>query len=209
MDHHAYLLLGERAAVDEYIEGLLAKEGLNPIGNPDIVVLEQNVFGVDDARALSMRAIERAFGSKKVFIMHADKFTSEAQNALLKTLEDPVPNTHFFISARDGQVFLPTLLSRLHSVRVGGEVEEGTEAKKFLKKTLRQRLDFAKKFADEVKDEERGAGALSTFLDSLLTELRSEGAELSTMKKILVLRTYAHDSAAMPRLVLEHLALVL
>lgn len=207
MDHHAYLLLGERGEVDAYLDEAFKIAGMNPVGNPDVFILEQNVFTVDDSRALSDRAIEKAFGERKIFVIHAEKFTPEAQNALLKTFEDPVPNTHFFISAREAGMFLSTLLSRMHTVRVGGEMEESNEVKKFLKKTPKQRIDFAKKFADE--KEERGAGALAEFLDSLLLELRTNGAPLATQKKILNLRTYARDSGAMPRLIIEHLALVL
>lgn len=207
MQHHAYLLLGEREEVGSHIENLFSDAGINVLGNPDVFILERDVFAVDDARELGERAVEKAFGEKKIFVVHAQKFTPEAQNALLKTLEDPVANTHFIISAREAQMFLPTLLSRMHAIRVGGESGEGNEAKRFLKKSLKQRIDFAKRFADE-KDE-RGAGALAEFLDSLLLLLRAEKASLETQKKIMTLRTYARDSAAMPRLILEHLALVI
>ncbi len=209
MEHHAYLLIGERGEVDKYLESIFDDAGLSPVGNPDVFVLEQSVFGVDDARAISERAPQRAFGTKKVFVIHAEKFTSEAQNALLKTIEEPTENTHFFISAREPQIFLPTLLSRLHEVRVGGELMKNKEVEKFLTNPIAKRLNFAKSFADEVKDDERGAGALAEFLDSLLLKLRTDGAPLLTQKKILTLRTYARDSSAQPRLILEHLALVL
>lgn len=207
MEHHAYLLLGERDEAEAHIQSLFAEHGINQIGNPDVSIYTLDVFTVDDARELGVKAVERAFGERKVFVIHAEKFTPEAQNALLKTFEDPVANTHFIISARETQMFLPTLLSRMHTVQVGGEREEGNEVKRFLKKNLKQRIDFAKKFADE--KEERGAGALAEFLDSLLLILKEEGAPLSTLKKVLDARTYARDSAAMPRLILEHLALVL
>lgn len=201
--HHALLILGEKTEVDNHIEGL----GIKLIGNPDVFVYEQNVLTVDDAREIGRKAIEKAFGEKKYFIIRVERLTPEAQNALLKTFEDPVPNTHFILTARETNIFLPTLLSRMEVVRVGGELEESNEVKKFLKKTLKQRIDFAKKFADE--KEERGAGALAEFLDSLLLELRSADTPLSTMKKVLTLRTYARDTSAMPRVILEHLALVI
>lgn len=209
MEHHAYLLIGERAESEAYLSDLFVRVGVATMGNPDFYILEQSVFGVDDARALAGRAIERAFGERKIFVIHAEKFTPEAQNALLKTLEEPVPHTHFFISTREANIFLPTLLSRLHHVRVGGELEDAKEVSKFLQKTLKQRVDFAKKFADEVKEGERGAGALAEFLDQLLNKLRDDGATLETQRKVMEVRAFARDSAAQPRLILEHLALVL
>lgn len=206
MQHHAYLLIGEREGQEAHIESLFASIGMVPLGNPDVYVYELDVFSVDHAREVGQRAIEKAFGERKVFIIKAQKFTPEAQNALLKTLEDPVPNTHFIITARETLMFLPTLLSRMHAVQVGGEAEGENEAKRFLKKSLKQRIDFAKKFAD---DKERGAGALAEFLDNLLLVLKEDGAGADKLKKVLDIRTYARDSAAMPRLILEHLALTL
>ncbi|MEK7194625.1 MAG: hypothetical protein AAB660_02980 [Patescibacteria group bacterium] len=205
--HHATLFVGEQREADAGIDSVFKFLGVKTLGNPDIFVIDTDVFVVDDARALGERAVEKAFGEKKFFIIKAEKFTPEAQNALLKTFEDPVPNTHFLISAREENIFLPTLLSRMHVERVGGELDENNEVKKFLKKTLKQRIDFAKKFADE-KDE-RGAGALSEFLDSLMLELRASGTKVETLKKISTLREYTRDSSAMPRVILEHLALVI
>ncbi|MHB1330872.1 MAG: hypothetical protein ACYCY6_02810 [Minisyncoccota bacterium] len=205
--HHAILYLGERREVDEVLSAFFEDANVRTIGNPDFFLFEGNVFTVDDARSVVGRALEKAFDQKKFFVIHAEKYTPEAQNALLKTFEDPVPDTHFLISARETSVFLPTLLSRMQVVRAHGELEESNEVKKFIKKTPKQRIDFAKKFADE--KEERGAGALAEFLDSLLLEFRKEGRSIEIQKKIMTLRTFARDSGAMPRIVLEHLALVL
>jgi DNA polymerase III, gamma/tau subunits len=204
--HHAVLYIGEKKQTNSHIESLFVELGIKTLGNPDIFLIETDVFSVEDARALSERSIEKAFGERKFFIIKAEKFTREAQNALLKTLEDPVPNTHFILSAREVGMFLPTIISRLHIEVVDGDSTEESDVKKFLKKTLKQRIDFAKKFADE--RDERGAGALAHFLDSLIYTLRESGASTQVLKKVLVLRTYARDTAVMPRLVLEHLALV-
>lgn len=207
MDHHAYLLLGGGKEIESYLSGEFERLELKRVGNPDVFEKSFNVFGVDDAREVGDRAVEKAFGELKLFIISAEKFTTEAQNALLKTLEDPVPNTHFFICAKEAGVLLPTLLSRLHKINLGREGEIGTEVEKFLKKTLKQRLDFAKKFNDE--REERGAGALANFLDSLLLKLKEQKEPLDVMKKVLTLRTFARDSGASSKIILEHLALVL
>lgn len=201
--HHAVLYIGEREQTHSHLESLFAELGVRMIGNPDVFLLNQEVFAVDDARLLSERSIEKAFGDKKYFIIKAEKFTTEAQNALLKTLEDPVADTHFIITARDKNIFLPTLLSRLSVTLVGGEVDE-SNAKKFLKKSLKQRIDFAKKFADEAT-----AGSLAEFLDSLILELKSSGTKAKVLKKVLKLRVFASDTGAMPRLMIEHLALVI
>lgn len=196
--HHAILLIGERDEVEAHLDKLFNGLNVKTVGNPDVFVYELESFGVDEAREVGEHSVTKAFGSKKFFILRAQKFTAEAQNALLKTFEDPTPNTHFVLTARDTGIFLPTLISRMEVVRVGGELEEN-EAKKFLKKSLKSRLEYAKKFD----------GALVDLLDSLLLELKKGGSTLTQLKEVLDMRSYARDTAALPRLILEHLALVL
>jgi hypothetical protein len=207
MEHHAYLLLGERRAGETYLQNVFREVGIVAMGNPDIRLFERDVFLVDDARTLSEEVQVKAFAAKKIFVISASRFTPEAQNALLKTLEEPTSDTHFFILARDENMFLPTLLSRMQAVRLEGEKESSTEAETFLKMPLAKRINFARKFADE--REERGVNALSGFMDSLLLTLKKEKASLAILEKVFKMRLYADDPSAMSRLIIEHLALVL
>lgn len=207
MEHHAYLLLGEESAAEAYLDNVFSELGISTLGNPDVHHLEENVFLVDHARRLSEGAQVKAFGAKKIFVITAARFTPEAQNALLKTFEEPSADTHFFVVARDTNMFLPTLLSRMQIVRLEGKRDVETEARKFLEMPLSKRVEFARKFADE--KEERGVGALSSFLDSLLLILRDNNASLSTLEKVFKVRLFAEDSSAMSRLIIEHVGLVL
>ena len=74
----------------------------------------RTALGVDDVRSLREAvAIKPYERDKKVFILPAsDQMTPQAQNALLKTLEEPPAYAHFLLLARGTQGFLPTILSR-------------------------------------------------------------------------------------------------
>jgi DNA polymerase III delta prime subunit len=207
MEHHAYLLLGEKQAGKRYIQNILNEQGIASTGNPDVRFVEADVFGVDDSRSLGEEAQVKAFGSKKIFVISASRFTDQAQNALLKTFEEPTAGTHFFVVGRDENMFLPTLLSRMQTVRLDSSEQLESEAEKFLKMPLAKRILFARKFADE--KEERGVGALADFLDSLLAILKKENAPLSALEKVFKIRLFADDPSAMSRLIIEHLSLVL
>ena len=215
MEHHANLLLGERRAGEVYLQNIFSELGIVAVGNPDVHFVEADVFLVDDARRLSEEAQVKSFGTKKIFVIVASRFTPEAQNALLKTFEEPTPDTHFFVMARDENMFLSTLLSRMHITKVPPlhDVSDAKvsplqkEAEAFLKMSLAKRIIFARKFADE--KEERGAGALTSFLDSLLLNLKKGGVPIRTLEKIFKIRLFAEDPSAMSRLIIEHLALVL
>jgi len=206
MEHHAYLILGTPEARTTRLEQFLQEHGVIRTGNPDIHPAISATFVVDDARAIAEKAIEKAFGDKKIIIIDAERYTESAQNALLKTLEDPVANTHFFVLGYEESIFLPTLLSRLHRLDLSPDsAKDGPRTKdvdKFLATTAQKRVDFAKRFAD--KEE-----SLPQFLDALLETLKKGGAKAETLKRVLVLREYASDNAVNSRLILEHLGLVI
>jgi DNA polymerase-3 subunit delta' len=61
------------------------------------------------------RPHEAAF--RMVLITDADQMNIQAQNALLKELEEPPENTFFILMARDRAGLLPTILSRCRTLR--------------------------------------------------------------------------------------------
>ncbi|MHB0978053.1 MAG: hypothetical protein ACYC1K_01425 [Minisyncoccota bacterium] len=216
--HHAYLILGEQALSESLLLSSFEEMGVKEMGNPDFHAYRVESFDIASARALRERAMEKPFGDKKIFLISAERFTPEAQNALLKTLEEPGENMHFFILLREQDLLLPTLLSRMHTVRPnqknpaalpslrglrhGQDFSDSNSSEEFLKMSPRDRLNFAKDFADKEK-------SLPVFLDSLSRYLKSNQADSETLDTVFKVRRFADDPSVMPRLVLEHLALVL
>lgn len=74
--------------------------------------------GIDDVRALKQDiALAPALGKKKIYIIdEAHMLTTEASNALLKTLEEPPPHVVFVLATTDPQKLPDTVLSRLARV---------------------------------------------------------------------------------------------
>ncbi len=200
--HHAYLLIGSRASAEEFLHSFWGEKGIKLTGSPDYFPWSGELFGIDEARELTSRAAGKAFTGKKVFLIAPDRISDEAQNALLKTFEDPYENTHFFLVVREEELILPTLRSRVQILRVEKKGEEENEAKKFLSLSCKDRLSFAKKFADSEK-------SLSVFLDNLLTLLREGGKPADSIAHVYAARRYSDDRAASARIILEHLSLVL
>lgn len=58
-------------------------------------------------------------GKRVVLILDADKLTPNAQNALLKALEEPDANTHFILSSSKERALLPTVKSRCRNQILG------------------------------------------------------------------------------------------
>lgn len=200
--HHAYLLEGDTTTGVTFVFNLLEDLGIEKAQNPDIYSYNNDSFTIDEARLLAEQAQGKAFGSKKIFIISSPKFSLQAQNALLKTFEEPFENTHFFIVLSSRELLIPTLLSRLEIHRLDGMGEDNTEAQKFLTMTIKERMNFIKKFVDKEKP-------LSPFLDALMLELRKDNKRNVELEKVFTVRQYSDDPSAMSRLILEHLALVL
>jgi hypothetical protein len=202
LSSHAYLLVGDPVEIESLVISSLENKGISLKGSPDFFLSKEKVFGIDEARELSARAHRNAFGEKKIFLLIPEKITTEAQNALLKTFEEPTSNTHFYLVLRAEDVVLPTLRSRTQVIKIGSGNQETLEAKNFLRQATKERLNFAKKFAEKEMN-------LTRFLDELLVLLRSSGAQTDSIEKVYKLRLYSDDRGTSPRLVLEHLSLVL
>ncbi len=83
--------------------------------NPDFFCFDREKFQIEDSRRLKELAFKKSFneGGVKVFQLKFREISKEAQNALLKIMEEPPRGTHFFICAIDEDSIIDTLKSRL------------------------------------------------------------------------------------------------
>ena len=70
--------------------------------------------GIDDIREIRERvAVQPALGRRKIYILdEAHSLTTDASNALLKTLEEPPDHVVFVLCTTELQAMLPTIRSR-------------------------------------------------------------------------------------------------
>lgn len=133
---HAYIINGEKSSGKEFIAKVFAmalqcekkeeepcqechscKQALSD-NHPDIVRVtheKPNTISVDDIRAQVNNdvAIKPYSGSYKIYIINeAEKMTPQAQNAILKTLEEPPEYAVILLLTTNVNSLLPTILSR-------------------------------------------------------------------------------------------------
>ncbi len=133
---HAYIINGERGSGKKMLANLFAmtllceKGGPDPCGHchscqqaatgnhPDIIRVtheKPNSISVDDIREQVTQTVDiRPYeGPYKVYIIpQADEMTPQAQNALLKTLEDPPAYVVLMLLTENADQLLPTITSR-------------------------------------------------------------------------------------------------
>ena len=88
--------------------------------HPDHIVVknDKTIISVDEVRELIDALSEKPYegGFRTVVIEDADKLNDRAQNALLKTLEEPDGRTVFFLLTARKEALLPTIRSRCRPV---------------------------------------------------------------------------------------------
>ena len=133
---HAYIINGERSSGKEFIARIFAmtlqceKGGVDPCNEchsckqalsnnqPDIIYISHekpNTIGVEDIRSQINNdiGIKPYSSPRKIYIINeGEKMTPQAQNALLKTLEEPPEYAVILILTTNVEALLPTVLSR-------------------------------------------------------------------------------------------------
>lgn len=133
---HAYIICGEKYSGKKFISKIFATallcEGdeVRPCGkchsclqaagdnNPDIIYVtheKPNIIGVDDIRTQvnSDINIKPYAGKRKIYVIsEAEKMNQQAQNAILKTFEEPPEYAVILLLVTNTEVLLPTIRSR-------------------------------------------------------------------------------------------------
>ncbi len=214
-EHHAYCIVDSRASVvPDLLDELSIQWGIASKGNPDTRVESFEVLGVREVRSLK-EAVERkaVLGGKKIFVISARGMTREAQNALLKIVEEPPADTHFFLIIPSLEILLLTLRSRLQilsTVLPPTETKPTFRSSEFLKDPAPKRLKTIQGLLKEAEDKEEKRD-LVAFLDELEQCLATEDRTLAApaLQEVLEIKKYSKDRAPSFKLLLEHLALIL
>lgn len=137
---HAYLLTGARGLGKRTLSMVLASALFctsenKPCGhceacrqlwdgnNPDVLTVfseDGSQIGVDRVREIIQKVSQHAFGAgyRVVLIEPVEKMTAQAQNCLLKSLEEPIANVVFILMTHELTATLGTIASRCIRVKL-------------------------------------------------------------------------------------------
>lgn len=225
--HHAHVIPGVHDEVAPLLLSALEKHlNIETNGNPDVMVQFYDSLGVDEARILKGAQTRAGFdGARKIFVIGTKSFTPEAQNALLKTFEEPTAGTHFFIILPRAEMLLPTLKSRVLVVSGTATHEDETRvlAEKFLDSSLEGRFAIVKKMAEKKAGETVDREIFRRMLDHIERILytrtaanqlirvsdQNRSATANIFQEIFQAKTYLANRGSSPKMLLEHIAIVL
>ncbi len=210
IDHNHALLIPD--VFDSGIVTLtdaLAQNGMTIQGNPDIIIFNQSKFGIDDARDVIVLASSAPVQeSKKRIVIAFDSITVEAQNALLKVLEDPSPQSAFVLIHQNYFGLIPTLRSRLLVV-TDTVHEQVVDITNFLSESIAGRMKYVESLVKDYKDS-GNKKPIEQFLLALhnhyLAKAQGDTAPLSAIDTAL---EYINDKSSSVKILLESMVLAI
>ncbi|HRY31134.1 MAG TPA: hypothetical protein P5328_01980 [Candidatus Paceibacterota bacterium] len=216
--HHFYIIAGQSESAIEKVLNF-CQASLVPKGKfaSSVFQYQFDRLVIADARAICARGLIKAeTGSKTIFVISFNSVTAEAQNSLLKSIEEPTANTIFFFIVPDSKIFLPTVLSR--AILVKEEAAEETAGSRqlldeLLRKDIAGRMKFVESAIKDIKNEKQSRAYAREIVLSLMTGLRhslSEKPEYAvSLRKLQEVNKYLADPAASLKILLERAILSL
>ncbi|HSW97914.1 MAG TPA: hypothetical protein VLF89_08870 [Candidatus Saccharimonadales bacterium] len=157
------------------------------IHKQDLTILEtEGSIGIEAVRDFQKQIMLKPMRgeNKAVIIKDAHTLTIEAQNALLKTLEEPPPHTYIYLLAENTNNFLQTILSRTSLISLS---EENQLEDKTLQEVEQQiNIIFSDSIGDKLKLAENLSADKPTaiaWIEKTIYILRNLMIEKLTMAK--------------------------
>ncbi len=229
------ILAGSQAErLDRALKMIHQALGLSPEekSHPDLLVLEPGLsLGIGQIRSLQKKLALKPYSApmKAALITQAEKLTVPAQNALLKTLEEPPANTLIILLSPSKEALLPTILSRCQMIQLTQKsqlaIDQASVSQSLdllisvLKGGIGERLELAQAFSQRQKALSLTESLLFLWREWLLVETgaktsslasKVKGLHLSQVKKAIELTEQTRqmiEANVNPRLGIENLFL--
>lgn len=176
----------------------------------------EGTIGIEDIRNIQKQIAFKPIQSatKAVIIQDAGALTTVAQNALLKTLEEPPVNTVIILLAGKKDFFLPTILSRCSIIELSSATNQLSESER---NTIAELLNIENlqigdklKIAETLsKEKEAAAQTLKNSILLLRENLIESPSKITAVRIQLMQDAYKTITTTNTnlRLALEHLFL--
>jgi hypothetical protein len=205
LHHHAHVI--EHTEHDIPLRERVDTSGFAP---EDIHEFTFPEGGVDEVRMLSERVYLRPRGDTALYVVTCATFTHQAQNALLKLLEDPPAHAVIVLGVAAPRTLLETIRSRVHILQDGAlSTEPQLQAATLLDATLPARLLLLESLI-ESKDVDAACSCVESVL-ALIHERYADNYQvlLDQTRSATVTCTYLRMQGAMIKMLLEAWALTL
>jgi DNA polymerase III delta prime subunit len=188
-------------------------EILNATNHPDKLILNpsQGKYSVSDIDGLiSWEQLRPVLTEYKIAIINqAEALTIEAQNKLLKTLEEPSPRTQLILVTSSQHALLTTILSRCLVYRQKLQLKNANHSDLAIKFAAKETsLADRMKLAEKIATEDDAAIITTEILDDLATNTLNSTTNIDPEVLLDIVSNYRKNKLS-NRLTLETLAIML
>lgn len=198
---------------DKYLEKFLSDQQISTFDVSRI--MGETSIGIEEIRMLQQQLLYKPLkGDKKAIIIEdAQTLTTEAQNALLKVLEEPPSHTIFFLSTANVDVFLPTILSRCSLIVLSEEKQIFTndqltnlqsDAEILFSKNINSQLYLAEKIASDKQTMIIWLKNMILYLRQIILEDPKANNIPNILKRLQEAYRILATTNTQPRITLEH-----
>ena len=187
--------------------GIEQSKNTGSIGIEDIKSLQKNIF---------LKPIHSE--NKVIVIDDAQLLTVEAQNSLLKLLEEPPDRTIIFLSTETYEPLLSTILSRCQVIKLEEDFKtlgenDNDDMKQFINNLPEMKIGERLKIAEELaKDKEKAITRIANviiFLHEQMTVGEIDNSVIEKIKSFQKLHTLLKTTNVNPRMAIENILLSL
>jgi hypothetical protein len=221
--YQSYVIHTEDEGAPFALRTFLEDEGHIVAHSSDVLSQVYDSFTIADSAFVKEWASNKGVTEGlRICIISAKFINREAEHALLKLLEEPGENMHFFIILPPSTILLDTILSRVHVIHLDQEksTRSSSSHEKFLKLKSEDRIIYIAELIKKHEKDETSGGLrhealnLINYIEKIVheklkvdyktgnTEMRFGFQELQNA------REYLSTPGASVKMILEHIALV-
>lgn len=219
--YHSYVIEGNPEILPDILRGFLESKGEIDVNSSDLLINLYDSFAISDCDFIKeWHKSMPISGKKKICIIGTKFINREAEQSLLKIIEEPNLHTHFFIVVPDSSLLLSTILSRVHLIKnIVIENELDQSVTDFLKCDVKSRMNIVENLIKEFKDNDNSGGlrnkaiSLVNGIEKEVYKKWKEDLNNENLKFMLNelknCRMYLSTPGASVKMILEHLALII
>ncbi len=219
--YHSYVIEGDPISLPYDILKYLEDKKYLEKQSPDLFLKVYDSFTIDDSKKIKEWHSEKSFSDgKHVCIIGAKFINNDAERTLLKTIEEPGEQTHFFIVVPNANILLDTILSRVHLIKTISNTKPAENiSEDFISSSKNKRLEIIANLIEKHKDDEGSGGVRHSAIELLNNvekiiyknwkkDKNNKDLQFS-LKEIGKSRQYLSLPGSSVKMVLEHIALVI
>ena len=182
-----------------------------PNSGDDYLLVEKITVSIDDIRLIQDIHEQKSLSGDKTIVCAGSFITTQAQNALLKMIEETKEGERIFIVVPYEAELLSTITSRVQIIKLDNQTES-EEAEKFISLPVSKRIKYIESNFLSMDESDEKRDAMLNFFRDLEEYVHSKG-EIEKYEDLLtalpVLRQMLGNSGAPAKIIAEYVALAI